>query len=176
MKPDPALRHFLTPVQKWFSSHLGSPTDAQRLAWPTIRNGESALLLAPTGSGKTLSAFLACLDRLWRDPQNRNGVKVLYISPLKALNNDIERNLRQPLQGVVQTAEAVGHQLRELRAGVRTGDTPTRQRQEQIRRPPDILITTPESLHLLLTSRGREILATVETCLLYTSPSPRDRG
>ena len=166
MKPDPALRHFLTPVQKWFSSHLGSPTDAQRLAWPTIRNGESALLLAPTGSGKTLSAFLACLDRLWRDSQNRNGVKVLYISPLKALNNDIERNLRQPLQGVVQTAEAVGHQLRELRAGVRTGDTPTRQRQEQIRRPPDILITTPESLHLLLTSRGREILATVETVIV----------
>ena len=91
---------------------------------------------------------------------------MLYISPLKALNNDIERNLRQPLQGVVQTAEAVGHQLRELRAGVRTGDTPTRQRQEQIRRPPDILITTPESLHLLLTSRGREILTTVETVIV----------
>lgn len=165
MKPDPALRHFLAPVQKWFSSHLGSPTDAQRLAWPSIRTGESALLLAPTGSGKTLSAFLACLDRLWRAPEGR-GVKVLYVSPLKALNNDIERNLRHPLQGVVQTAESMGQQLRDLTTGVRTGDTPTRQRQEQLRHPPDILITTPESLHLLLTSRGQEILGFVETVIV----------
>lgn len=165
MKHDRSLHDFLRPVQEWFSNQLGCPTHAQRLAWPVIRQGKSALLLAPTGSGKTLSAFLACLDRLWRAPQT-NGVKVLYISPLKALNNDIERNLRQPLQGAVQTAKSIGHELRELTAGVRTGDTPARQRQEQLRTPPDILITTPESLHLLLTSRGQEILGSVETVIV----------
>ncbi|MBU6296191.1 MAG: DEAD/DEAH box helicase, partial [Planctomycetes bacterium] len=93
MTPSPALSGFLQPVRDWFTAELGEPTAAQKLSWPVIANRENALLLAPTGSGKTLSAFLACLDRLWRQEKSA-GVKVLYLSPLKALNNDIERNLR----------------------------------------------------------------------------------
>ncbi len=160
-----ALAPFLKPVRDWFTTTLGSPTEAQSLAWPAITAGQSALLLAPTGSGKTLAAFLACLDRLWRRPHSE-GVKILYISPLKALNNDIERNLRLPLAGVAEAARAAGIELRSLTSAVRTGDTPVRQRQEHLRKPPDIFITTPESLHLLLTSRGQEILKSVETVII----------
>ena len=96
MTPNDALGLFLKPVRDWFTATLGSPTEAQCLAWPAITAGQNALLLAPTGSGKTLAAFLACLDRLWRQPKSK-GVKILYLSPLKALNNDIDRNLRLPL-------------------------------------------------------------------------------
>lgn len=165
MTPSPALSGFLQPVRDWFTAELGEPTAAQKLSWPVIANRENALLLAPTGSGKTLSAFLACLDRLWRQEKSA-GVKVLYLSPLKALNNDIDRNLRRPLEGVLETARRFGNHLRPLSTAVRTGDTTTQERQQQLRRPPDILITTPESLHLLLTSKGRESLVTVETVIV----------
>src|SRR5213080_4102000 len=118
--PDP-LDLFLPPVREWFRTALGTPTPAQRWGWPSIAAGQNTLILAPTGSGKTLAAFLACLDSLWRlDPLPR-GVRVLYISPLKALNNDIHRNLQVPLEGVIQTARQLGCPLPTLEAAVRTG-------------------------------------------------------
>src|SRR5580704_13905331 len=155
---------FLPPVREWFRTALGEPTPAQRLGWPAIAAGNHTLILAPTGSGKTLAAFLACLDQLWRqnlEQSQPRGVRVLYISPLKALNNDIHRNLQVPLEGVAETARKMGQPLPVLEAAVRTGDTPTSERQRLVRRPPHILITTPESLHLLLTSRARDTLRTV---------------
>ncbi len=155
--PDP-LDLFLPAVRQWFRAALGEPTAPQRLGWPSIAAGKHTLVLAPTGSGKTLAAFLACLDQLWRHPPDSPGVRVLYISPLKALNNDIHRNLQVPLEGVAETARKLGQPLPEIRTAVRTGDTPTAERQRLIRRPPHVLITTPESLHLLLTSRARETL------------------
>ena len=150
---------FLPAVREWFRTTLGEPTPPQRQGWPAIAAGQNTLILAPTGSGKTLAAFLACLDHLWRQgPLQRAGVRVLYISPLKALNNDIHRNLQAPLEGVAETARRLGMTLPVLEAAVRTGDTTTAERQRMLRRPPHILITTPESLHLLLTSRGRDTL------------------
>jgi ATP-dependent Lhr-like helicase len=152
------LQLFLPPVREWFRSTLGEPTAPQRQGWPAIAAGENTLILAPTGSGKTLAAFLACLDHLWRQGPLSPGVRVLYVSPLKALNNDIHRNLQIPLEGVAQTARKMGTPLPVLEAGVRTGDTTASERQRMLRKPPHVLITTPESLHLLLTSRGRETL------------------
>src|SRR5947209_17683232 len=146
------LELFLPPVGRWFREALGEPTAAQAQAWPLIAAGRHTLILAPTGSGKTLAAFLACLDHLWRQPELPRGVRVLYISPLKALNNDIYRNLQLPLDGVQEVARQAGSLLPELHVAVRTGDTPAAERQRLVRRPPHILITTPESLHLLLTS------------------------
>lgn len=160
------LALFLPPVQRWFRNALGEPTAAQAKGWPAIAAGQHTLVLAPTGSGKTLAAFLACLDGLWRREPWPPGVSVLYISPLKALNNDIYRNLQVPLAGVLETAREMGQQLPEIEVGVRTGDTPPAERQRLIRRPPQVLITTPESLHLLLTSRGRETLRTVRHCIV----------
>lgn len=157
MNTDP-LDLFLPPVRAWFRTALGEPTAPQRQGWPAIAAGQHTLILAPTGSGKTLAAFLACLDHLWRQPALPRGVRVLYVSPLKALNNDIHRNLQVPLTGVAETAERLGLPLPRLEAAVRTGDTPTTERQRQVRKPPHVLITTPESLHLLLTSRARETL------------------
>jgi ATP-dependent Lhr-like helicase len=165
--PDP-LDLFLPPVRQWFRTTLGEPTPPQRAGWPLIAAGRSTLILAPTGSGKTLAAFLACLDHLWRqqpvggggEAQPR-GVRVLYVSPLKALNNDIYRNLQLPLAGVAETARQLGHELPTLELMVRTGDTPAAERARLLRRPPHILITTPESLHLLLTSRARDTLTGV---------------
>src|SRR6202453_4976471 len=119
---------FLPPVREWFRAALGEPTTPQRLGWPNIAAGLHTLILAPTGSGKTLAAFLACLDTLWRqsleEPLPR-GVRVLYISPLKALNNDIHRNLQVPLEGIAAMARLMGQPLPVLEAAVRTGDTPT---------------------------------------------------
>jgi len=152
------LASFLPSVRDWFRSELGEPTPAQRLGWPAIAAGQHTLILAPTGSGKTLAAFLACLDGLWRQDPLPVGVHVLYISPLKALNNDIQRNLQVPLEGVARTAERRGEPLPVIASAVRTGDTPTAERLRLIRKPPHILITTPESLHLLLTSKARETL------------------
>jgi ATP-dependent Lhr-like helicase len=160
------LELFLPPVQRWFRTALGEPTLPQRQGWPAIAAGQNTLILAPTGSGKTLAALLACLDALWRQPSPGRGVRVLYISPLKALNNDIHRNLQVPLEGVAQTARDMGVSLPHLEAAVRTGDTTTAQRQRLIRRPPQVLITTPESLHLLLTSRARETLRGVTHCIV----------
>jgi ATP-dependent Lhr-like helicase len=163
--PDP-LTFFLPPVQQWFRRALGEPTPAQRLGWPAIRRGEHTLILAPTGSGKTLAAFLACLDGLWRQESLPRGVRILYVSPLKALNNDISRNLQAPLTGVAEEAHRLGYPLPLIETGVRTGDTPGAERQRHLRRPPHVLITTPESLHLLLTSRGREMLRGVTHCIV----------
>jgi ATP-dependent helicase Lhr and Lhr-like helicase len=141
-------------TRRWFERAFDAPTPAQELAWPAIAAGGHVLVQAPTGSGKTLAAFLLGIDRLNETPGD--GLRLLYVSPLKALNYDIERNLRGPLAGLGSS----------LSVGVRTGDTPQRDREGMLRRPPDILITTPESLFLLLTSRGRELLKTVATVIL----------
>lgn len=159
--PKDGLESMLPPVASWFRRELGEPTPPQRQGWPVIASGQNALILAPTGSGKTLSAFLAALDHLWRNPAPAKGTRILYISPLKALNYDIARNLHRPLHGVLEESERMGTPLPALRVGVRTGDTPQNERQAMIRRPPDILITTPESLHLMLTSGARKILKTL---------------
>src|SRR5437763_3253320 len=153
-----ALDLFLPPVREWFRRTLGGPTPPQKQGWPVIAAGQNTLILSPTGSGKTLAAFLACLDHLWRQPQLERRVHILYVSPLKALNNDIHRNLQEPLEGVTAAARAMGYPLPALTAAVRTGDTPSAERQRQARRPPHVLITTPESLHLLLTSNARDPL------------------
>src|SRR6516165_2819934 len=123
--PPPAdpLAPFLPAVQQWFRTALGKPTPAQRLGWPAIAAGQNTLILAPTGSGKTLAAFLACLDHLWRQDSLPRGVRVLYVSPLKALNNDIYRNLQVPLEGVAETARRMGQPLPPIEVAVRTGDT-----------------------------------------------------
>ena len=143
------------------------PTPAQERGWPAIAAGGNVLLCAPTGSGKTLAAFLVALDRLATQPRAEPGTRVLYLSPLKALNYDIERNLRGPLAGLRATADRLGLPLPEIDVGVRTGDTPEKERARQARTPPDILITTPESLFLLLTSpTRREGLRTVETVII----------
>lgn len=163
---DDALQLFLPPVADWFRHALGTPTEVQKQGWPRIAAGDHTLLLAPTGSGKTLAAFLACLDVLWRQNPLAPGVQILYISPLKALNNDIHRNLQLPLEGVARLAQARGDALPTIQVAVRTGDTPAAERQRLVRHPPHVLITTPESLHLLLTSKARESLRRVRYCIV----------
>jgi len=155
-------------VGEWFRAALGEPTRAQVLAWPHIAKGDTTLLLAPTGSGKTLAAFLSAIDRLAQapEPEDRKRLRVLYVSPLKALAVDVERNLRAPLAGVSEAASRLGTPLRRLQVAVRTGDTPTSERAKMLRSPPDILITTPESLYLLLTSAQRELLMSVDTVII----------
>jgi ATP-dependent Lhr-like helicase len=162
------LARFHSAVAGWFSEKLGAPTPAQALAWPPIGRGESTLLLAPTGSGKTLAAFLVAIDRLLREPTRERPARtrVLYVSPLKALAVDVEKNLRAPLAGIAERALGVGTELRLPTVDVRTGDTSPRDRARMARSPADVLITTPESLYLLLTSRAREILTGVETVIL----------
>ncbi len=150
-----SLALFQPAVAAWFSKRYGLPTPPQEQGWPAISRGENVLILAPTGSGKTLSAFLWGIDSIYKNLSSdapAAGVQLLYISPLKALNNDIERNLREPLAGIRQTAAHLGAPLPPLAVAVRTGDTPTSARQRQLKHPPQILITTPESLYLLLTS------------------------
>jgi ATP-dependent Lhr-like helicase len=149
-----ALDVFSPETRDWFDNAFGEPTPAQQLGWPAIASGRHTLIQAPTGSGKTLAAFLYGIDRL--NPEPGQGLRLLYVSPLKALNYDIERNLRGPLAGLKSG----------LRVAVRTGDTPQKERAEMLRHPPDILITTPESLYLLLTSRARENLKGVRTLIL----------
>lgn len=159
-----ALDRFHPHVAEWFRDAFGTPTPVQEQGWDAISSGEHALLLAPTGSGKTLASFLWSLDRLLTGPAptSGGGVQLLYVSPLKALNADIERNLRVPLQGVRDTAAAGGGTVRDVRVAVRTGDTSTSTRASILRDPPDVLITTPESLYLMLTSpRARDILRPV---------------
>ncbi|MDX6523148.1 MAG: ATP-dependent helicase Lhr and Lhr-like helicase, partial [Gaiellales bacterium] len=151
------LAAFTEPVADWFRGSFEAPTRAQELGWPAIAAGDHTLLLAPTGSGKTLAAFLSALDGFVRDPELR-GTRVLYVSPLKALNHDIERNLRAPLAGVAFP--------RRPQVALRSGDTSQSQRAAIRRDPPDILITTPESLYLMLTSAARDVLATVESVIV----------
>ena len=165
---DDALASFHTPVRSWFETSFAGPTRAQVLGWPAIARGESVLLLAPTGSGKTLAAFLSAIDRLLTEPVPQKGkrCRVLYLSPLKALAVDVERNLRAPLVGAMRAAERLGVPVHEPRVAIRTGDTPHRERAEFLRDPADILITTPESLYLLLTSNARESLRSVDTVIV----------
>lgn len=158
---DDVLDLFLPPVSAWFRSALGEPTSPQRLGWRAIASGRNTLIAAPTGSGKSLAAFLAGLDMLWREPTRGRGVRILYVSPLKALNADVHRNLRTPLEGILAEAEASGTPLRALSTAVRSGDTSASERAKILRRPPEILIITPESLHLMLTSQARETLREV---------------
>ena len=167
-------------VQRWFDNRFDQPTEPQQQGWPSIAEGRHTLIAAPTGSGKTLAAFLVCIDRLLRrslesSPQDgesnsaglENKTYVVYVSPLKALSNDIHRNLEQPLEEIRQLVEADGYDPPPIRTGVRTGDTPASQRQKMLRRAPHILVTTPESLYLLLTAmKSREMLRSVETVIV----------
>ena len=160
--PDP-LEPFSDPTRTWFREAFADATRAQELGWAAISQDRHALIHAPTGSGKTLAAFLWCLDRLMTEPPpSRPGVRVLYVSPLKALTYDVERNLRAPLAGIRRTAERLGVEVPEIRVASRTGDTPADARRQIAKSPPDILVTTPESLYLVLTSQAREILRSVE--------------
>ncbi|HEV2711638.1 MAG TPA: DEAD/DEAH box helicase, partial [Gaiellaceae bacterium] len=149
-----ALDVFSTETRTWFEQTFAGPTPAQQLGWPKIASGAHTLIQAPTGSGKTLAAFLFGLDRLIREPGE--GTRLLYVSPLKALNYDIERNLRGPLAGLQA----------DVSVAVRTGDTSQKERAAMLRNPPELLITTPESLFLMLTSRARETLSGVGTLIL----------
>src|SRR3954464_3490346 len=151
MATDP-LASFTPAVRDWFLRAFDGPTEAQAKAWPAIARGENTLLSAPTGSGKTLAAFLWGRDRLVAEPSAEKRTRLVYVSPLKALSYDIERNLRAPLRGLGG----------EVSVAIRTGDTPQKERQAMLRTPPDVLITTPESLYLMLTSRAREIFTHVD--------------
>ena len=153
----------------WFRAVFDSPTAPQRMGWPVIARGENALILAPTGTGKTLAAFLWCLDRLMLHPHEtgwKQGCRIVYVSPLKALAVDVERNLRSPLAGIANMARRMGVAFTEPSISVRTGDTPQRERARFARHPAEILITTPESLYLLLTSQAAEALRTVDTVII----------
>ena len=156
-------------TRSWFAGAFTAPTEAQTGAWSSIARGDDTLVVAPTGSGKTLAAFLHALDRLMHEPVPDDRIRrcrVLYVSPLKALAVDVERNLRSPLVGIEREAARLGIPAAEVSVGIRTGDTPQSERARMARRPPDILITTPESLFLLLTSKARESLPGVDTVIL----------
>lgn len=172
-----ALSPFSTPVREWFRHTFSTPTAAQEGAWESIREGRNTLIIAPTGSGKTLAAFLWSLDALYREHHEQvpgtalppRGTRILYISPLKALGADVERNLRAPLAGITRLSTADTGSVPEeplITVGVRSGDTPARERRRLISNPPDILITTPESLYLMLTSAARDTLAGVTTVIV----------
>ena len=157
-------------IRGWFQSRYDSPTEPQRMGWPHIAEGENTLIAAPTGSGKTLTAFLACIDQLFRRAVGgsiADEMHVVYVSPLRALSNDMHRNLEQPLLEIRDRAAAAGIEIPEVRVGLRTGDTSSSHRASLVRRPPHILVTTPESLYLLLTAeKGREALRTVHAVIV----------
>ncbi|HSD25351.1 MAG TPA: DEAD/DEAH box helicase, partial [Solirubrobacterales bacterium] len=167
--PEPPLEPFSEPVRRWFQASFEAPTPAQAAGWPAIASGAHTLICAPTGSGKTLAAFLWGIDRLAREPERLgSGVRIVYVSPLKALSYDIERNLRAPLQGIAAP----------ISVALRTGDTPQSERRAMRREPPDILITTPESLYLMISSQAREILGGVEAVIVdeIHAVAPSKRG
>ena len=167
------LDRFGPATRDWFRGAFARPTTAQAGAWDAISHGRHALVVAPTGSGKTLSAFLWSIDRLFHDHEGTHGgtggrerTKILYISPLKALGVDVERNLRSPLVGITQAGKRLGLDVPDVTVGVRSGDTPANVRRNLVAHPPDILITTPESLYLMLTSRAAETLREVHTVII----------
>ncbi len=174
------LDRFSPAVREWFTTTFSQPTAAQSKGWPAIADGDHTLILAPTGSGKTLAAFLWAIDRLVADPPDPDArsTKVLYLSPLRALAVDVEKNLRSPLRGIALAADRRGESVREPTVGLRSGDTPTDERRRLVRHPPDILITTPESLFLMLTSKARETLRGVEHVIIdeIHALAPTKRG
>ncbi|TDL10129.1 ATP-dependent helicase [Mycolicibacterium obuense] len=161
-----SLERFSALTREWFAGTFVQPTPAQAQAWNAIADGDNTLVIAPTGSGKTLAAFLWAIDGLARSPSSEPTTRVLYVSPLKALAVDVERNLRTPLTGISRIAERAGQEPPKISVGVRSGDTTPAKRRELITKPPDILITTPESLFLMLTSAARETLAGVQTVIV----------
>ena len=166
-----SLGTFHPAIQKWFEDRLGEPTLPQREGWPRIREGRHTLIAAPTGSGKTLAAFLSAIDSLVRQGESlADETQVLYISPLRALSNDVQKNLRGPLAEI----RTLDPSVPEIRVLVRTGDTPSSERTAMVRRPPHILVTTPESFYLLLTSDGgRGMLRTVRTVIVDSHGSTK---
>ena len=167
MPRSPALTVFHPTVQEWFTRRYGEPTEIQIQAWPTIAAGQHLLATAPTGSGKTLAAFLWSLNQLLTGKWESGQVRVLYVSPLKALNNDIQRNLLEPLSGLEAALVGDGIEPQSVRVATRSGDTQPSERRRMLRHPPEILITTPESLNILLTSQGgRQLLTGIETVIL----------
>ena len=165
-----SLQHFHPAVAAWFSKQFGTPTDVQSQAWPAIRRRTHTLIAAPTGSGKTLAAFLAAIDELVHEGLANplpDETRVLYVSPLKALSNDIHKNLELPLAGIRDELLMLGMSDVSIRAQVRTGDTPQGERERMRRLPPHILVTTPESLYILLTSdSGRRMLGSVRSVIV----------
>ena len=170
-----SLDYFAPATRAWFGSAFPSPTAVQAAAWAAISAGDNALVIAPTGSGKTLAAFMQAIDQLFREREAQQegaasardvATRILYISPIKALGTDVQRNLRVPLQGIVAQRKRRGDPAVEIMVGMRTGDTPQGERARLLRRPPDILITTPESLYLMLTSKARETLRGVRTVIV----------
>ncbi len=163
---DSSLDSFNPIIRDWFLENIGEPSEPQRRGWPEITAGRNVLLCAPTGSGKTFAAFLKCLDWIYAQKKpgmKNNGIRIVYISPLKALNNDIYRNLELPVKGIGRKAEEMGLELPSVEIAVRTGDTPQKDRTRMQKHPPDILITTPESLYIMLTSESyRKLFTTVE--------------
>src|SRR5215831_16979721 len=165
-----ALTDFHPAVASWFGKQFSEPTEPQAKAWPAIKSGRHTLIAAPTGSGKTLAAFLSAIDDLVRQSVEgtlEDATQVVYVSPLKALSNDIQRNLQVPLAGVRAELEAMGITAQEIRTLVRTGDTPASERTRMTKRPPHVIVTTPESLFILLTSQGgRRMLQTARTLIV----------
>src|SRR5215813_11826481 len=165
-----ALDSFHPAVRDWFRQQFSAPTEPQAQSWPAIKEGRHTLIAAPTGSGKTLAAFLSAIDDLvWQAAEGRlaDQTQVLYVSPPNALSNDIESNLQKRRAGMEERLQALGHNGVEIRTLVRTGDTPAKDRAAMTRKPPHIVVTTPESLYILLTSDGgRRMLSTVRTVIV----------
>src|SRR5438034_3606605 len=183
MLPDASPLAWAHPlVREWFVQRFGTPTEPQEQGWPHILAGRTTLISAPTGSGKTLAAFLACIDRLVRKAlagELQDRTEVLYVSPLKALGNDIQKNLEIPLGEILQMAGERGLLMPQIRTAVRTGDTLMHERRAMLKCPPHILVTTPESLYLLLTAeRSRAILRDVQTVIVdeIHAVAPNKRG
>src|SRR5213594_1397675 len=176
------LSSFHPIIAEWFRGRFGSPTAVQAKSWPAIASGTDVLIAAPTGSGKTLAAFLSCIDILFKQAlggELKDRTRVVYVSPLKALGNDVQKNLQQPLAEIADAALAAGRLMPDIRVMVRTGDTPAWARQQMLRRPPHILITTPESLYLLLTAeKSRQLLRDVRTVIVdeIHAVAPNKRG